>query len=425
MSILSVTSLGKCYFPNVSGARKLLSLCGLRRLRLPPEWVFRNVSFEVNKGEIFGVIGLNGEGKSTLLKVIAGVLMPNEGSVRVKGHVSSILELGLGFRPDLSGRQNALHLLVMGGLDLKMAHRVLPAVENFASIGEMFDKPVRLYSSGMQMRLAFSICVAGPSDLLLVDEAISVGDIYFQQKCFDKIKELAKNGVAIVLVSHDPNVIRALCSRAILLSGEKQLVGSSRDIIDLYEGSANPLKNMSSSMLSLPGSSLALENHERRSSVLINDGTVRSVSVKVLGSEQREQRYFSHGEHVTISVKFRLSRHLEKPIVGFIIKDVLGRDIFTCDTARYFKVDLMQSKGAIEAYVSFPNVLASGLYFVSLSLVNTWVDGDSFQDEHYLGHRLVHFCSHNQDSDRYFCGVFDLNPSIQVGIPYLQKKMEP
>jgi ABC-type polysaccharide/polyol phosphate transport system ATPase subunit len=196
----------------------------------------RDVSFEVRRGEAFGVIGSNGSGKSTLLKLIAGTSKPTSGRLGVNGRVSALLELGAGFHPDFSGRENAYLNASLLGLSRRQMDAAMPAVEAFADLGRFFDAPVKTYSSGMYARLGFAVAVHLDPDVLLVDEVLAVGDEYFQHKCFGKIADLRREGRTILLVSHDLGSVQRLCERAIWLDqGGVSASGSVRDVIAAYQ----------------------------------------------------------------------------------------------------------------------------------------------------------------------------------------------
>jgi ABC-type polysaccharide/polyol phosphate transport system ATPase subunit len=193
------------------------------------------VSFTVPHGEAFGVIGANGSGKSTLLKLLAGTAKPTSGALEVNGRVSALLELGAGFHPDFTGRENALLNGSILGLSRREMQRQLPSIEAFADIGRFFDAPVKTYSSGMYMRLGFAVAVHLDPDILLVDEVLAVGDEYFQHKCFAKIEEFRKAKKTIVLVTHDLGAVSRLCDRALWLDrGVVGKLGATRDVINAY-----------------------------------------------------------------------------------------------------------------------------------------------------------------------------------------------
>jgi lipopolysaccharide transport system ATP-binding protein len=183
-----------------------------------PHWVLSDISFTIQQGEAVGIIGMNGAGKSTLLKIITGTTAPSTGSVSFHGRAAALLELGMGFHPDFTGRQNIALAGQLIGLSSEEIQLKTPAIETFAEIGEAIDEPVRTYSSGMQMRLAFALATAVRPDILIVDEALSVGDTYFQQKSFNKIREFREQGTTLLFVSHDKSAVLQLCDRAILLN---------------------------------------------------------------------------------------------------------------------------------------------------------------------------------------------------------------
>ncbi|MDY7991479.1 ABC transporter ATP-binding protein [Paenibacillus polymyxa] len=198
-------------------------------------WALKNVSFKINKGELFGVLGLNGAGKSTLLKVVAGVLKPTEGSVNVYGKMAPLIELGAGFDAELTARENIFLNGAVLGYSKKEMKQKFKEIVDFAELEEFIDVPVKNFSSGMYARLGFAIATATTPDVLIVDEILSVGDFKFQQKCEKKIKDMVENGTSVILVSHSIDQIRNLCSRgAILEKGQLIKVGDISDVCDFY-----------------------------------------------------------------------------------------------------------------------------------------------------------------------------------------------
>ena len=200
-----------------------------------PFWALDDVSLNIRRGESLGVIGPNGSGKSTLLRIIADLARPTRGEVRVQGRISALLELGAGFHPQITGRENAILNAVLLGLSRKEAAERLPEIIAFSELGDFIDQPMRTYSSGMYIRLGFSVAVHVHADVLLVDEVLAVGDAEFQQKCFDHIEKLRAKGVTIVLVSHDLGSVTRFCERAILLHhGQVQVEGKSQPVVHEY-----------------------------------------------------------------------------------------------------------------------------------------------------------------------------------------------
>jgi lipopolysaccharide transport system ATP-binding protein len=197
--------------------------------------VLKDINFKIFPGEAVGIIGINGSGKSTLLKIITGTMKPSSGEVFINGRVAALLELGIGFHPDFTGAENVYMAGQLLGYTSQELDLLLPHIIEFAEIEDYIDQPVRFYSSGMQMRLAFSVATASRPDVLIVDEALSVGDAYFQHKCFDRIRQYKKAGTTILLVSHDKLAVQSICDRAILLNnGSIIKEGNSEEVMDFY-----------------------------------------------------------------------------------------------------------------------------------------------------------------------------------------------
>ncbi len=235
MSLLSVQNVGKAFRTYSSEWKRFARWFGLKMKAVEEKWVLRNINFEIQPGESIGIIGQNGAGKSTLLKIITNTLRPSEGSVHVNGRVAAILELGMGFNPELSGRQNVSHAAGLMGFSAEQIQRAMPDIEAFAEIGEYFDEPVRTYSSGMQVRVAFAVATAFRPEILIIDEALSVGDAYFQAKCFARIKEFQKQGTSLILVTHSTEDIVKHCDRAIYLKNGQLIANDTPRIIsNLY-----------------------------------------------------------------------------------------------------------------------------------------------------------------------------------------------
>ncbi|MDD5115021.1 MAG: ABC transporter ATP-binding protein, partial [Methylobacter sp.] len=222
MGTISITNLGKAYKQYPTRWSRLVEwFVPFSKPQHQLKWVLQDINFTVNPGEAVGIIGINGAGKSTLLKMIVGTTQPTTGSINITGRVAALLELGMGFHPDFTGRQNTYLAGQLLGMSVEEITNLMPEIEDFAEIGDYMDQPVRVYSSGMQMRVAFSIATARRPDVLIVDEALSVGDAYFQHKSFDRIREFRKQGTTLLIVSHDKSAIQSICDRAILLNAGK------------------------------------------------------------------------------------------------------------------------------------------------------------------------------------------------------------
>ncbi|MFA5933075.1 MAG: ABC transporter ATP-binding protein [Microgenomates group bacterium] len=220
------------------GHRLLLKEALLDLFRAPRQedfWALKSVSFKIKKGESIGIIGSNGSGKSTILKLIAGVLTPTHGTIKVQGKIGPLIELGAGFHPELTGRENIYLNGTILGLSIKEIDAKFDEIVNFSELSDFIDTPVKHYSSGMYMRLGFAIAVHVEPDILLVDEILSVGDIGFQKKCLDKMKEFHKNGVTVIVISHSPDLIKSFCKKVFLINQGKIIgVGLTENIIKKY-----------------------------------------------------------------------------------------------------------------------------------------------------------------------------------------------
>src|SRR2546425_4187567 len=236
MSIIRAEKIAKCFriYRHPSDHLKELLTFGKRRYH-EPFWAVKNADVSVDRGCCLGIIGENGSGKSTLLRMIAGVIRPTSGTIAVGGRVSALLELGAGFNPQFTGRENIyLYASILGFTDAQTRERI-PSIERFAEIGDFVDRPVKTYSSGMFVRLAFAVAIHMDPDVLIVDEALSVGDIFFQQRCIRRIQQLKRQGVTIVFVSHDLEAVRSLADRTIWMDhGRAHLEGKTDEVVTKY-----------------------------------------------------------------------------------------------------------------------------------------------------------------------------------------------
>lgn len=232
---ISAEGVGKRYSVYDRPHHRLIELVS-GKSRAKEFWALRNVDFEIHKGETVGIVGRNGSGKSTLLQILCGTLQPTEGRVQVNGRVAALLELGAGFNPDFSGRENLFLNAALIGMSRRETTERLDDMLEFADIGDFIDQPVRTYSSGMFVRLAFAVAISANPEILVVDEALSVGDEAFQRKCFSRIEELKRNGATILFVSHSAGAVLQLCDRAILIDqGRRLLTGRPKTVVGFYQ----------------------------------------------------------------------------------------------------------------------------------------------------------------------------------------------
>lgn len=369
---IEVEGLGKSFKAYPSMTRKLWNWLFPSICKPTLTWVLRDLSFVVERGEAVGLIGVNGAGKSTLLKIIAGTMQASTGRIFVQGRVSALLELGMGFHPDFTGRQNAVMGAQLYGYRADEVEALMPDIEDFAELGEYIDRPLRTYSSGMQMRLAFSVATASRPDILIVDEALSVGDSYFQHKSFDRIRKYRSEGTTLLIVSHSPAAVQAICDRAFLLDGGVLLrQGRPDDVLDYY-----------SAMLSMRSRDLITLDR-------MPDGTTRTVSgtkeirirsVRFVDRSGIQLDVLEVGQRVRLEVIAEAISEVDSLVLGFLIKDHLGQQIYGINTHRLGKVLAnVKQKDWIQFSFDFPVNLGRGSYSISLSLARA----DSHLDGNY------------------------------------------
>jgi ABC-type polysaccharide/polyol phosphate transport system ATPase subunit len=280
-----------------------------------------DVTFSVDAGKAFGVIGSNGSGKSTLLKLLAGTAKQTTGTLQVNGRVSALLEIGAGFHPDFTGRENAYLNGALLGLSRKRMTETMPSIETFADIGRFFDAPVKTYSSGMYMRLGFSVAVHLEPDVLLVDEVLAVGDEYFQHKCFAKIEEFRHSERTIVLVSHDLNAVARLCERTLWLdNGTVAALGPTRDVINEYHRTVGEKE---------------IRERKARGEVgqRFGSGEVQIANARIVGADGAERGVLDSGEPAAIEIAYRNPQRIGDAVFGVQIYRDDGIGVYGTNTA--------------------------------------------------------------------------------------------
>lgn len=284
-------------------------------------WVLKGISFDIKKGEAVGLIGHNGCGKSTTLKLLAGILYPDGGSVELAGRVSSLLELGAGFHPDMSGRENIYINASIFGLSKKEIDKRLDEIIEFSELEQFIDNPVRTYSSGMYMRLAFSVAINVNADILLIDEILAVGDVNFQTKCFNKLMEIRSKGTTIVLVSHSPDQIERICSRSIWVQdGEIRMEGNARKVHKAYlefmneERKKIEEKEKKESLSAEQKKEEIVDDIKRRGT-----GEARILSVRCTNSKGQDEHFFLKGDTVKFEITYKVNKKVPKAYFGLCI----------------------------------------------------------------------------------------------------------
>lgn len=362
MGRISVRSLGKKYKIYPSRFGKLAEwLSGDRIVKHRAEWALREVSFEVQDGESIGIIGMNGAGKSTLLRILSGTTLASEGSFEIGGRIAALLELGLGIHPEFTGWQNASLSCQLMGLDEPTIADRLPWVQEFSELGDHMDQPVRTYSTGMQVRLAFSVATAVRPDVLIVDEALSVGDTYFQHKSMSRIREFRAQGTTLLFVTHDPGAVKALCDRALLLDrGRLERDGPPDTVFDYYNAMIARKER---------DAHIVQTSSERGTETRSGSREAEIVAIELHDDTGAPRLAFSVGERARIRCRYRVQRAMDRPTVGFLIRDRLGNDVFGVNT---FGLGLTRAPvpAGEEEIASFEVVLnlGCGTYSISVAL---------------------------------------------------------
>jgi lipopolysaccharide transport system ATP-binding protein len=404
MGSIRVTNLGKAYKQYRSHwfrlAEWVAPFCGPRH-RL--KWVLQDINFHVAPGEAVGVMGINGAGKSTLLKLITGTSQPTTGNIAIEGSVAALLELGMGFHPDFTGRQNVYMAGNLLGISAGEITKLMPSIEAFAEIGDYIDRPVRIYSSGMQMRLAFSVASAKRPDVLIVDEALSVGDAYFQHKSFERIRELRAQGTTLLIVSHDKAAIQSICDRAILLdSGRIAKEGAPEEIMDFYNALIAERESQTVRVEKL-------ENGKMQTISGTGEATVSDIALINAAGERVEA--INVGTPVTLEVKVVVHASIPRLVLGYMIKDRLGQTMYGTNThLKNLPLSDVMPGEEITFRIAFPANLGPGSYSIATALVSS--DTHLVNNYEWRDLALV-FTVVNTDRE-HFIGCAWLDPSIDI-----------
>ena len=403
--VLSVANVGKRYATYPSLLHRLSSWFGFSTKLRGEFWANSNISFEVRRGEAVALIGANGAGKSTLLKMITGTVRPATGSIHVAGRISAILELGLGFNPELTGRQNIRQAGALMGYSQDELTELMPGIEAFAEIGLFFDQPLRVYSSGMQARLAFSLATARRPDLLIVDEVLSVGDSYFQHKSFDRIREFKAAGTTILLVTHALADARSLCDRVVLIDKGKILKdGAPDEVIDFYNALVAIKEN----------DSLTVEQRRQKSGWLhTRSGSYKSVirNVRLLDEDGQDIATVKVGQSVTLVIDAEVTAPIPRLVLGVLLRDRIGNVIWGTNTFHTNQVIEQPGSGTQYRFcLSFDANLGPGSYAFSIALTQSdaHVDGNFDWQDNVLVFDVFNF------NQWFFVGCTALNANFTM-----------
>ena len=339
-----------------------------KRRKYEERQVLQGISFEVKKGEALGLIGHNGCGKSTTLKLLTRIMYPDSGTIEMRGRVSSLIELGAGFHPDMSGRQNIYTNASIFGLTRKEIDARVDNIIEFSELEAFIDNPVRTYSSGMYVRLAFAVAINVDADILLVDEILAVGDANFQAKCFNKLREIKANGTTIVIVSHSLGQIEEICERSIWIhEGKIQKEGNPREVHPAY------LEYMGQKRPEAASEKVKSEGERP------GDGRVRIKTVEVISGKEGESNVFRTGEPVTLNISYNVVEKVEEASIGLEVYNGDGVKCYSTDT-RTEKMDYIKLERDGEIHLILENLeLLNGKYTMDFSIKSK----DSFPIDSY------------------------------------------
>ena len=431
INVCDVTKIYRLYDKPIDRLKESISLTHKKYHK--EFFALDKISFSVEKGSTVGIIGTNGSGKSTILKIITGVLNPTTGSVEVDGNISALLELGAGFNMDYTGIENIYMNGTMMGFSREQMEAKLPEILEFADIGDFVYQPVKTYSSGMFVRLAFALAINVEPEILIVDEALSVGDVFFQAKCYRRMEEIRKTGTTILMVTHDMGSVIKYCDKVILLNkGEFLAEGPAGEMVDLYKkilagrmddleaDLAKRLDSNFSDMMELNNDinkTHAKEYHGlMKEKISINpnkteygDGRAEIYDLGLLDSKGELTNLLLKGEEFTIREKIRFNANIESPIFTFTIKDKKGTELSGTNTM-YEGVEVKPVKPGDEAVVEFKQkmTLQGGEYLLSMSCTG-------FENgTHVVYHRLYDVTFITVISNKNTVGVYDMESKVNL-----------
>lgn len=395
MSFVVLDQISKCYrvYGRPSDHLKEMLSFG-RRTYHTPFWAVRDASFEIERGCCLGIIGENGSGKSTLLSIIAGVVRPTHGILEVNGRISALLELGSGFNPEFTGRENIfLNASILGFSDSQTRERI-PSIEKFAEIGEFVDRPLKTYSTGMFVRLAFAVAIHMDPEILIVDESLSVGDIFFQQRCIRRIHRLKSEGVTIVFVSHDLATVRSLAERTLWMDhGKVRMNGPTDDVVSRYlevmvgkghkqvmgtEAMGAPLETSSDLDVSqdefgkIPDFLSEIPNVDHQ----YGNGKAKICGIGIFEKEGQLLASVVQGERICVRISIEFLESVATPNVGFMLRNRLGEDVTGTNTLfEGLALDAVEAgdRISVDFIVELP-FLRAGFYYFSPAVADGSLD---------------------------------------------------
>lgn len=414
---IKVNGVSKVYKLYDTPSARLKDALGLsRKANYREHAALSGITLDIKKGETVGIIGTNGSGKSTLLKIITGVVSQTQGEVEVKGRISALLELGAGFNNEYTGIENVYLQGTMMGFSREEIDKKMKDILEFADIGEFVHQPVKTYSSGMFVRLAFAVAINIEPEILIVDEALSVGDVFFQSKCYRKFEEFKKLGKTILFVSHDLSSITKYCDRAVLLNkGIKVMEGTPKEAVDRFKMAQveqEEAQRRENTALWAPGGT----GKKWRDALVINPETLEYgdkkaeiIDFAVVDKTDKIANVIEKGEVCTIKMKVLFHQEVKEPIFAFTLKNLMGIEITGTNTM-VEKQPIEPKKAGDIQVVSFTQrmTLQGGEYLLSLGC--TGYEREEFK----VHHRLYDVCSLGVVSEKNTVGYFDMESSVEV-----------
>ena len=423
MSAIIVTNLGKAYKQYPTRWSRLAEWLDPRhKPRHHLHWVLQDISFSVQPGEAMGIVGINGAGKSTLLKMITGTAQPTIGSAQVTGRVAALLELGMGFHPDFTGRQNVVMAGQLLGYSVEEIVDLMSEIEAFAEIGDYIDQPVRVYSSGMQVRLAFAVSTATRPEVLIVDEALSVGDAAFQRKCFQRIEGFRSAGTTLLFVSHDIETVKKLCTRALFIKeGRLAQLGPAKQVCDEYErylfGDRRSVKVGRQADDSAPETAAARFDPSLVASceMTYGNGKAEIEVCWLTDASGRRINVVESGTSFRWCYRVRFHEDVVKPIFAMMLKIREGVALYGVDSRQLGAEERnFQAGDSIEIDFTLENPLAPGVYYLNCGVRLDGKDGVEFLSRR-VDSAILRVTASGTSS--VVTGLVEMQANLSVGVP--------
>lgn len=421
-SVISVNNISKVYKLYDKPVNRLKEAMSISKKSYHSDhFALNGITFDVKKGECVGIIGTNGSGKSTLLKILTGVLNPSGGTYEVNGKISALLELGAGFNMEYTGIENIYLNGTMMGFSDKEMDKKIESIISFAEIGEFINQPVKTYSSGMFARLAFAVAINVEPDILIVDEALSVGDIFFQAKCYQKFNEFKENGKTILFVSHDMSSILKYCDRCLLIDKGNQIsLGKTSKVVDIYKKilvnqySDSDDKNQEQEEKSFENAEISADGYWK-DKMIINPNIIdyggkeaEIIDFAVVNNYGEISNSIHKGEEFAIRMKIKFNKNIDRPIFAFTIKDIKGTEITGTNTMLEESNMDKGKKGDVVSVQFVQNMdLQGGQYLLSLGCTGYEVE------EFVVYNRLYDACNIEVLSTRNTIGFYDMKSRVE------------